>query len=128
MQQQPGLWHALFICLGASIGALLRWRLSLWLNHPNAALPWGTLLANLLGGYLIGVTIGVLQTQPQLDPAWRALLVTGFLGALTTFSTFSAETLGLLLQQRYFLALSLAALHLVGSLLMTWLGLHSLRL
>lgn len=126
MQQHPSLWHALSICFGACAGALLRWRLGLWLNSPSALLPWGTLLANLLGAYLIGLTVGVLQALPQLDPAWRALLITGFLGALTTFSTFSIETLGLLLQQRFFMALLLAGMHLLGSLAMTWLGLQSL--
>ncbi|WP_313072481.1 fluoride efflux transporter CrcB [Melaminivora sp.] len=117
--------HALAICLGASAGALGRWRLALWLNSPGALLPWGTLAANLGGGYLIGVILALLQAQPQLDPLWRALLVTGFLGALTTFSTFSAEVLGLLLQGRVGTALLLALLHLAGSLLLAWAGLAS---
>ena len=85
--------HALAICLGACAGALARWRLSLWLNTQGALLPWGTLAANLIGGYLIGLCLALFQALPQLDPAWRLLLVTGFLGALTTFSTFSAEVL-----------------------------------
>ena len=78
------------ICIGACAGALLRWQLSVW-GNGLAALPLGTLGANWLGGYLIGICIGVFEAMPELDPQWRLLLVTGFLGALTTFSTFSAE-------------------------------------
>jgi len=117
--------HALAICLGACAGALARWRLGLWLNTQGTLLPWGTLAANLIGGYLIGLCLALFQAMPQLDPAWRLLLITGFLGALTTFSTFSAEVLGLLQQQRLALALGLCALHVAGSLGMTWAGLHS---
>ena len=117
----------LAICIGASLGALARWRLGLWLS-PGGLIPWGTLAANLIGGYLIGVCVAVFQALPQLDPAWRLLLVTGFLGALTTFSTFSAEVLGLLQQQRLALALGLATLHVAGSLCMTWAGLQSAAL
>ncbi|MCE1251525.1 MAG: fluoride efflux transporter CrcB [Comamonadaceae bacterium] len=113
------------ICLGACLGALARWGLGLWLSQPGSLLPWGTLAANLLGGYLVGVCVAVFQALPQLDPAWRLLLVTGFLGALTTFSSFSAEVMGLLLQQRLGLALLVAGAHLGGSLLLTWLGLLS---
>ena len=117
--------------MGACIGALCRWQLGLWLN-PDAAsegvFPWGTLAANLIGGYLIGVCVGLFQNFPQLDPAWRLLLITGFLGALTTFSTFSAEVVGMLQQGRIFLALGTASLHLIGSLLLTYLGLITVRL
>lgn len=116
--------QVLAICVGASIGALARWQLGLWLN-PGAALPWGTLLANLIGGYLIGVGIGLFDAMPHLDPAWRLALVTGFLGALTTFSTFSAEVVAMLSQQRYALALGTTLLHLLGSLLLTVAGLRS---
>lgn len=114
----------LAICIGASLGALARWRLGLWLS-PGGLIPWGTLVANLIGGYLIGVCVAVFQALPQLDPAWRLALVTGFLGALTTFSSFSAEVVGMLQQQRYLLACTTVGLHLAGSLLMTVLGLHS---
>lgn len=113
------------ICLGACAGALLRWQLGLWLNHPGVAMPWGTLAANLIGGYLVGICVAVFQAMPQLDPAWRLLLVTGFLGALTTFSSFSAEVVGMLLHQRYALALGTAALHLGGSLLLTVVGMKT---
>ena len=112
------------ICIGACIGALARWRLSLWLN-PGALLPWGTLTANLVGGYLIGVCVAVFHALPQLDPAWRLALVTGFLGALTTFSSFSAEVVAMLQNGRYALALGTTGLHLFGSLLLTIAGLKS---
>ena len=114
----------LAICVGASLGALARWRLGLWLN-PGAALPLGTLAANLIGGYLIGICVAVFQALPNLDPVWRLALVTGFLGALTTFSSFSAEVVGMLGQQRYVLGLGTAALHLFGSLLLTLAGIKT---
>ena len=112
------------ICIGASAGALLRWALGLWLS-PGGPIPWGTLAANLIGGYLIGVCIATFEALPQIDPVWRLLLVTGFLGALTTFSTFSAEVVGLLQQSRYALAFGSASLHLFGSLLLTVAGIKS---
>ena len=118
----------LAICLGACVGALLRWRLGLWLSTPGALLPWGTLTANLIGGYLVGVAVAVFQALPQLDPTWRLLLITGFLGALTTFSSFSAEVVAMLQQSRYALALGTAALHLFGSLLLTVAGIKSVSL
>ena len=114
------------ICLGASTGALARWGLGLWLS-PGGAIPWGTLAANLIGGYFIGVCVAVFQAMPQLDPVWRLALVTGFLGGLTTFSSFSAEVVTLLMQQRYALALGTASLHVVGSLLLTVVGIWSAR-
>lgn len=114
----------LAICVGASIGALSRWGLTLWLSAPGS-LPWGTLAANLIGGYLIGVAIGVFQTMPQLDPVWRLALITGFLGGLTTFSSFSAEVMGMLMSDRLGLAISTAALHVCGSLVLTWLGIRT---
>jgi fluoride exporter len=112
------------LCLGACVGALARWGLALWLN-PGGLIPWGTLAANLIGGYLVGVCVAVFQAMPQLDPAWRLALVTGFLGALTTFSSFSAEVVGMLQQQRYGLALVTSALHLFGSLALTVAGIRS---
>ena len=115
------------ICIGASAGALLRWSLGLWLS-PGGLIPWGTLAANLIGGYLIGVCIATFQALPQIDPVWRLLLVTGFLGALTTFSTFSAEVVELLQQGRYALALGSASLHLFGSLLLTLAGIKTVLL
>ena len=115
----------LAICIGASLGALARWGLGLWLT-PGGLLPWGTLAANLIGGYLIGVAIAAFQAMPELDPVWRLLLITGFLGGLTTFSSFSAEVVEFLMAGRYGLALLTAGLHVLGSLAMTVLGLKSL--
>ena len=119
------------ICIGASVGALSRWQLGLWLNPTNATaglLPWGTLAANLIGGYLVGVCVGVFQQLPDLDPIWRLALVTGFLGALTTFSSFSAEVVVMLQQGRLALAAGTASLHLFGSLALTVLGLKTVSL
>ena len=115
------------ICCGASLGALARWRLGLWLS-PGGALPWGTLAANWIGAYAIGVGLAVLHQLPEIDPAWRLALITGFLGALTTFSSFSAEIISLLQEQRYLLALGSSGLHLGGSLVLTYLGLQSVAL
>ena len=112
------------ICFGASVGALARWGLGLWLS-PGGIIPWGTLAANLIGGYLIGLCIAVFQSMPQLDPVWRLLLVTGFLGGLTTFSTFSAEVVSYLMAERYGQALGIALMHVLGSLLMTLAGLKT---
>ena len=118
------LVQVLAICCGACVGAIARWCLGLWLSS-GGVLPWGTLAANLIGGYLIGVCVAIFQALPQLDPVWRLALITGFLGALTTFSSFSAEVIGLLQQQRFAQALGWCAVHLLGSLCMTWLGLQS---
>lgn len=114
----------LAICVGACVGALARWGLGLWLN-PGGLIPWGTVAANLLGGYLVGVCVATFQSLPQLDPVWRLLLVTGFLGALTTFSTFSAEVIAMLQHERYLAAFGTATLHLFGSLLLTVAGIKS---
>src|SRR5450830_802831 len=114
----------LAICIGASIGAMARWGLGLWLN-PGALIPMGTLAANLIGGYFIGICVAVFQALPNLDPVWRLALVTGFLGGLTTFSSFSAEVVGMLGQQRYLMGLSTAAVHLLGSLLLTMAGIKT---
>jgi CrcB protein len=117
------MFQILSICVGASAGALARWGLGLWLN-TGGPLVWGTLAANLVGGFLVGLCVAVFNALPQLDPAWRLALVTGFLGALTTFSSFSAEVVGLLQQQRYAWAVSVASVHLLGSLLLTALGMQ----
>lgn len=122
-----GMWMQLIaLCSGASAGAIARWQLSLWLNdYPNNAIPWGTWVANALGAYLIGLVVSLLQSNPQIDPVWRLVLVTGFLGALTTFSTFSIETLDLLQAGKAGWAITNAALNLGGSLMLTWLGVLS---
>ena len=116
------------ICICACVGALARWQLGTWLNSQEALLPWGTLVANLIGGYLVGGCVALFQAQPDLDPAWRLLLVTGFLGALTTFSSFSAEVVAMLSEGRHGIAIATACLHLFGSLLMTLAGLKTVAL
>jgi len=115
----------LAICLGACAGALARWRLGLWLNHGTAVLPWGTLAANWIGAYLVGLAVVFFQSQTQLDPVWRLAIITGLLGALTTFSTFSLEIVSMLQHGRWLLAGTTAGLHLFGSLLLTWAGIRS---
>ena len=118
--------QAAAICLGAGAGALLRWRLGLWLNTSQALLPWGTLAANLIGGYLVGLILAWAH-HADLAPFWRLILVTGFLGALTTFSSFSAEVIEMALADRWGAALTTAALHLLGSLALTWAGIQTAR-
>lgn len=109
--------------LGASLGAWARWLLGLTLNPLFVMLPLGTLAANLVGGYLVGVAVGVFHINSGLSPALKLLVITGFLGGLTTFSTFSAEVVERLLAHQVGWALALACTHLAGSLLMTYLGL-----
>lgn len=118
---------AVAVAMGAAVGALLRWRLSVWLN-TGGAMPLGTLAANLIGGYFVGVCVAVFQALPQIDPLWRLALVTGLLGGLTTFSSFSAEVVLMLQSQRYGLALATAATHLLGSLVLTFAGLKTVAL
>lgn len=115
------------ICIGASVGALARWGLGLWLS-TGGPMPWGTLAANLIGGYLVGIAVGTFQAMPQLDPVWRLLLITGFLGGLTTFSSFSAEVIAMLMDGRMLWAVGTAVLHLAGSLILTWLGIRTVQL
>jgi CrcB protein len=113
------------ICLGASTGALLRWLLGLKLNSLLPALPPGTLAANLIGGYIIGVATAYFATAPSIPTEWRLLIITGFCGGLTTFSTFSAEVVVLLQQGRLALAGGTVAVHVIGSVTMTLLGIGS---
>ena len=110
------------ICAGASLGALLRWWLGSQLNSLLPAIPPGTLAANLIGGYVVGVAIAFFAGLAAIAPEWRLLIITGFCGGLTTFSTFSAELVMLLQQDRGLLAIGAAAAHLGGSLLMTFAG------
>ena len=109
------------VCLGASLGALLRWWLGSQLNHFFPTIPPGTLAANLIGGYIIGVAIAAFAYS-TLAPEWRLLVITGFCGGLTTFSTYSAELVTLLQQGRVLWACAAAAAHLFGSVLMTVAG------
>jgi CrcB protein len=113
---------------GAAAGAWLRWLLGLWLNGIFPTLPLGTLAANLLGGYLIGVAAEVFTTRAGLPPELRLFAVTGLLGGLTTFSTFSAEAVGLISRGQLFWAVTHTGAHLAGSLVMTMLGIFSVRL
>jgi CrcB protein len=115
------------IAAGAVLGAWARYGLSLWLNARHDWIPLGTLAANLLGGLAIGLLLGLME-RGALDAAWRPFAVTGLLGALTTFSTFSAEVTGLLTGGAVLQGVLLAALHLAGSLLLTGLGLWLARL
>jgi CrcB protein len=110
------------IFAGAGIGALLRWVLGLWLNPVYPVIPLGTLAANLLGGLLIGIAASFFA-HSNAAPEWRLLVVTGFLGGLTTFSTFSIEVVTLITRGDYLWATMAAGVHLAGSLLMTGLGL-----
>jgi len=118
----------LAIGIGATLGAWLRWGLSLWFNPVFISLPLGTLIANLGGGYLIGIAVGVFQDFPGLSPEWRLLIVTGFLGGLTTFSTFSAEAMLLLQRNDYGWAIAHASVHLIGSIVFCIAGLATWRL
>ncbi|HSI53307.1 MAG TPA: fluoride efflux transporter CrcB [Ramlibacter sp.] len=113
------------ICAGASLGALLRWVLAGRFNPLSPALPLGTLAANLLGGYLVGVAIALLADMPQLPPQYRLFIITGFLGGLTTFSTFSAEVVDQLQRGQVTWALATAAAHMLGSFALTALGIAS---
>ena len=112
---------------GAAIGAWLRWGLSQWLNHSHSHLPLGTLLANLVGGFLIGVAVGFFGSQPGLPEAWRLFVITGFLGGLTTFSTFSVEAVNLLHRTEYAWALLHAGAHLFGAILFCIAGMSTYR-
>jgi CrcB protein len=113
------------ISLGASAGAVLRWVLGLMMNAVFPPIPLGTLAANLLGGYLIGLAISVFHAVPHMGPELRLLVITGFLGGLTTFSTFTAEVGTLLQEQRIMTAVAAVALHVCGSLVMLFLGMGS---
>jgi fluoride exporter len=117
------MWRAIAaISVGASLGALLRWWLGIALNPHFPAIPPGTLAANLIGGYVIGVAVAVFGSYSALSPEWRLFVITGFCGGLTTFSTFSAELVALLEQGRATWALVAAGAHLLGSVLMTLAG------
>ncbi len=122
-----GLYAFIAVGLGAAIGAWLRWGLGLWLNPAVPQLPLGTLSANLVGGYLVGLAVAFFMQHPGLSPEWRLLIITGFLGGLTTFSTFSTETVTLLARGQYAWSMAIIAAHLGGSLLMTVLGIQTLK-
>ena len=113
---------------GAAAGAWLRWWLGTLLNATFPALPLGTLVANLIGGYLMGLAMGYMSHYETLSPEMRLLLTTGFLGGLTTFSSFSAETVTLMARHEYGWTAAIIALHVIGSLLLTFAGIETVRL
>ena len=115
------------VAVGAMLGAWLRWALASWLNPVVPHVPLGTLLANLGGGYLVGLAVAFFAANAALAPEWRLACITGFLGALTTFSTFSAESMQLIQAGVYGAALVHSALHLLGSLGATFLGMLTYR-
>jgi CrcB protein len=123
------MWRAIVaLCAGGSLGTLLRWWLGLMLNAYFPTIPPGTLAANLIGGYVVGVAVAVFAAYTSLAPEWRLLVITGFCGGLTTFSTFSAETVTLLQQGRALWALAAMGVHLAGSLVMTFAGIGTVAL
>lgn len=123
------MWKSVIaISAGASLGALLRWQLGLKLNSLLPALPLGTLSANLIGAYIIGFAIAYFSQLPQLSPEARLLIITGFCGGLTTFSTFSAEVFTQLQNSQILWALRTTLVHIVGSVLLTFLGFVSFQL
>lgn len=117
------MWKGILaIGLGGGLGALLRWWLGLTLNAYFPTIPPGTLAANLIGAYVVGMAVAFFATYSALAPEWRLFVITGFCGGLTTFSTFSAEVVTLMQQGRALWALGAAGAHLVGSIVMTFAG------
>jgi CrcB protein len=117
----------LAVGVGAALGAWLRWGLSTWLNPRVPSFPLGTLAANLVGGYLVGFAVAYFAARHSLAPEVRLLVITGFLGGLTTFSTYSAEVVELLARGDYVAGAGLAFAHLAGSLILTAAGFATFR-
>ena len=123
------MWKSIgVVCLGASLGALLRWGLCAQFNNHFPPIPPGTLLANLVGAYFVGLAIAVFAYWPGVAPEWRLLIITGFCGGLTTFSAYSGEVVGLLQQGQNLWALGATVAHVVGSVLMTFAGIGTVAL
>jgi len=121
------MWKPIIaLSVGGSLGTLLRWWLGTTLNAHFPTIPPGTLAANLVGGYVVGLAVAFFATYPALAPEWRLFVITGFCGGLTTFSTFSAEVVTLLQQGQALWGLTAAATHLFGSLLMTFAGIGTM--
>ena len=123
-----GIYGFLAVGFGAALGAWLRWWLGLLLNPVFPTLPLGTLAANLIGGYLVGVAVAFFAEYAGLPPEVRLFVITGFMGGLTTFSTFSAEAVTLISRSEYLWALAHTTVHLGGSLVMTVLGMLTVNL
>ena len=122
-----GLFSLLVIGISAAVGAWLRWGLGLFLNPVFPTVPLGTLAANLIGGFLMGIAMIYLDRNPALPPEVRLAVTTGFLGGLTTFSTFSAETVTLFIRQEFLWSVVIIVSHVAGSLVMTLLGIFSIK-
>jgi CrcB protein len=118
----------LAVGLGAALGAWIRWGLGLWLNPVFPSVPLGTLAANLVGGYLIGLVIAWFGEHPGVPPEARLFVITGLLGGLTTFSTFSAEVVSALMRGLWLTGGLIAVIHMAGSFLATGLGFYTLRI
>lgn len=116
------------ISIGSAAGALMRWQLGIRLNSLFPAIPPGTLAANIIGGYIVGLAIAYFVQAVDIAPEWRLLVITGFCGGLTTFSTFSAEVVTLLQEGRLALAMGAAGIHLFGSLIATFAGMATWQL
>jgi fluoride exporter len=116
-------WMGFFaVGIGAALGAWLRWGLTLWLNERHTHFPWGTFAANAIGGLLVGLAVAYFANHADLSPAWRLLVITGFLGGLTTFSTYSAEVIALVARGHLGWAFAVAGAHLAVSLMLTGVG------
>jgi CrcB protein len=117
------LWKSIFaVCLGASLGALLRWGLNAQFNNLFPAIPPGTLIANLIGAYIAGIAIALFALSPAIAPEWKLFVITGFCGGLTTFSGFSLELVAVIKEGQMGWALGATVAHVVGSVLMTFAG------
>lgn len=121
------LLSAFAVAGGAGVGAMARWTLGLALDACFPSIPLGTLVANVIGGCLIGIVIGMLDQFQTLPLEWRLAITTGFLGGLTTFSTFTGETLNLLLKQQWGWATAMVVVHVAGSLIAAVLGFAAIR-
>jgi CrcB protein len=122
------LWLGLLaVASGSVIGGWARWGLSMWLNPRHGYFFWGTFTANAIGGFLVGVAVAFFTRNPDISPEWRMLIITGFLGGLTTFSSYSAEVVTLIEQGELGWAATVAVVHLLASLLLTALGIWTYR-
>jgi fluoride exporter len=121
------IYAVIAVGMGAALGAWLRWGLGILLNPVFPTLPFGTLSANIIGGYLVGVAVEHFSRNAALSPEPRLFIITGFLGGLTTFSTFSAETVALILREQYGWAFTIIFSHMAGSLVMTVLGILTIK-